>query len=108
MICRCRPRARNTRACNNAKSETREEYCSGLECGRITSAPKSTVGSFLKLHQTRDLEEAVAVFSPKTFQQYQPYVALMLHVANAHEPRHENMPERHIPCLGSHAFYCTM
>jgi hypothetical protein len=29
----------------------------------------------------------------------------MLRVANAHEPRHENMPKRHIPCLCSHASY---
>jgi hypothetical protein len=27
----------------------------------------------------------------------------MSRVENAHKPRHENMPERQIPCLGSHA-----
>jgi hypothetical protein len=52
--------------------------------------------------------ETVASFSRKTFQHYRPYVSFMLRIANAHEPRHENMPQRHIPCLGSYAFYATM
>jgi hypothetical protein len=47
-------------------------------------------------------------FFTKTFQHYRPYVLFMLRVANAHEPRHENRPQRHIPCLGSYAFYGTM
>jgi hypothetical protein len=33
------------------------------------------------------------------------YAPLMLRVTNAHEPRHETMPERTISCLGSHTFF---